>query len=193
MVETAKNREEFKYINGVGNGAQARVEIWQHIATGGYFGVKIYQDPTPGQSDQIFNEANISKQIKSLALVKCFCCFLPTESDPTAWIVLENMAGGTLAKAITDKSILKNPTLMNQTIISLVKGLLALHRSDVLHRDLKPGNVLFTEDGFAKIGDFGSARTIQSDVSQTRGGKSLVLVLEPGVERGGSGGAEQSE
>jgi hypothetical protein len=55
--------------------------FFQHTTTGGYFGVKIYQNPSSGQSDQIFNEASISKQIRSLALVKCFCCFLPTKDE----------------------------------------------------------------------------------------------------------------
>jgi hypothetical protein len=86
---------------------------------------------------------------------------------------MENMAGGSLATAIQNKAL--SPTSKNCTIISLVKGVGHLHANKILHRDLKPANVLFTAEGFAKIGDFGSAFAVGSNgVSQTtRGGKTI--------------------
>ena len=48
----------------------------------------------------------------------------------------------------------------------------SLHMNNILHRDLKPSNVLFTSEGFVKIGDFGSARMSQADITTTKGGKT---------------------
>jgi ankyrin repeat protein len=47
---------------------------------------------------------------------------------------------------------------MNNTIISMVHGLFELHSKGVVHDDLRPSRVLFTEEGYAKMGDFGIAR-----------------------------------
>ena len=48
----------------------------------------------------------------------------------------------------------------------------SFHMNKILHRDLKPSNVLFTSEGFVKIGDFGSARMSQADITTTKGGKT---------------------
>ena len=44
----------------------------------------------------------------------------------------------------------------------MIRGLLALHSARVVHRDLKPRNVLLTPNGDVKIADFGLARAIYS-------------------------------
>jgi serine/threonine-protein kinase len=87
-------------------------------------------------------------------------------------ILMENMEGGSLATAIAKKSL--DRTAMNITIISMVRGLFKLHSMGIIHRDLKPSNILFTGEGIAKIGDFGSARGAEAEVSQTAGGKTLL-------------------
>ena len=49
------------------------------------------------------------------------------------------------------------------------------HDHDVLHRDLKPGNVLVTPDGVAKVTDFGIARTVRREGTATETGRGAVL------------------
>ncbi len=47
------------------------------------------------------------------------------------------------------------------------------HQHKVIHRDLKPGNVLFAADGTVKISDFGLVKRLESDSGQTRSGSIL--------------------
>jgi serine/threonine protein kinase len=98
------------------------------------------------------------------------CDFImPEEGRPAAVVVFENMAGGSLSEKIQNDEL--TATLMNGTIISLVKGLAHLHVHGILHRDLQPASVLCTSEGLAKIikiGDFGSS-SWRDDVSHFSG------------------------
>jgi serine/threonine protein kinase len=173
MSELACARGSFEFVRDVGHGGQARVEIWKHKLTGELYAWKVYANPMPGVADKVATEAAMLIRLNHIALVHGFYFWLPSAPGESAVICMENMAGGSLASAIRERTL--NPTSKNCTIISLVKGVGYLHANKILHRDLKPSNVLFTVDGRAKIGDFGSAFAggDVNSVSQTIGGKTI--------------------
>ncbi|MCH7987880.1 MAG: serine/threonine protein kinase, partial [Planctomycetes bacterium] len=57
-----------------------------------------------------------------------------------------------------------------QMVETLARAMHYAHQMNVVHRDLKPGNVLLTKDGTPKIADFGLAKRLDSDSSRTRTG-----------------------
>ena len=77
------------------------------------------------------------------------------ELQGTAYLVMEHLDGGTLADRLA-----KGPMPLDQalrTAIELASALETAHRAGVIHRDLKPGNVILTKSG-AKLLDFGLAK-----------------------------------
>jgi serine/threonine protein kinase len=66
---------------------------------------------------------------------------------------------------------LDDPTNQSKIILGIVQGMRFLHsqKPPVMHRDLKPGNILVDKDMKVRICDFGSSRTIEADVTQTGG------------------------
>src|ERR671932_1792782 len=78
------------------------------------------------------------------------------EDDGRPWIVLQLLAPRTLADVLAEEGPLE-PARAARIGLQVLEGLAAVHEAGVLHRDVKPGNVLFGEDGGAVLADFGVA------------------------------------
>lgn len=82
------------------------------------------------------------------------------ESQGRPFIALEFVEGGTLAEKLAG-----NPISGQQAAAlaaPLARALQAVHERGILHRDLKPGNILLTADGHPKITDFGLAKRVEA-------------------------------
>lgn len=106
------------------------------------------------------------------------------EADGTPFLVLEYLSGGSLAERLASGPLTGNA--MVRVVASVAAGLDALHRTGVVHRDVKPSNILFREDGSAALTDFGLAKGTAVTVL-TRQGQVLGTLdyLAPELLRGG--------
>ncbi len=84
------------------------------------------------------------------------------ERDATYFIVMEYVEGRTLAQILTTEGQL-HPDRAADVASDIADGLGYAHRHGVVHRDVKPGNVLVTRDGEVKVTDFGIALAGQRD------------------------------
>lgn len=81
----------------------------------------------------------------------------PVRGRQWLYYLLEYIEGSTLEQILDDNGPLELHTV-RQLVPQIISGLRAFHRLDMLHQDIKPGNVLVTEAGSAKIIDFGSTK-----------------------------------
>ncbi len=91
------------------------------------------------------------------------------ESERTYFIVMEYVDGEPLSAIIRSQAPLP-PARAAGIAADISKALSYAHRHGVVHRDVKPGNVLITRDGQVKVTDFGIARAVGSDDSVTQTG-----------------------
>jgi serine/threonine protein kinase len=87
------------------------------------------------------------------------------EHNGTPYIVMERLPGVSLADYIV-RGPLPQP-LVGSVISDVLAALAAAHDAGVLHRDIKPGNILFTDYGAAKVSDFGIAKTADAAYTMT--------------------------
>src|SRR5712691_3344931 len=84
------------------------------------------------------------------------------ESGGRPYMVLEHLPGGTLADLLPDAAALPDEDT-RRIATDIAGGLAHAHLHGVVHRDLKPGNVLFDAEGRAKVADFGIAHVQGTD------------------------------
>jgi tetratricopeptide (TPR) repeat protein len=93
------------------------------------------------------------------------------EQDGLPYFSLEFVAGGSLAKKLAGKPQLARDAA--RLVETLARTMHYAHQHGIMHRDLKPANVLLTTEGVPKITDFGLAKRLEGDSSQTRSGALL--------------------
>ena len=77
------------------------------------------------------------------------------------YLVMEYVQGKTLKEVIREKGRI-NPTVAAQITIRILSALQHAHQNGIIHRDIKPQNILVHEDGHIKVADFGIARMANS-------------------------------
>ena len=102
---------------------------------------------------QFEKEAEITAKITHPNVVRVFTA---RRDQGQFYIAMELVSGGSLESSIRDHSILKEQQVLEMAIHA-VQGLKAAHEAGLIHRDIKPGNILYAEDGTPKIVDFGLA------------------------------------
>ncbi|MYW68352.1 protein kinase [Streptomyces sp. SID8379] len=91
------------------------------------------------------------------------------EHDDRPWIVMELVEGPSLADAVKEHGRIV-PAEAARIGLWTLRALRAAHTAGVLHRDIKPGNVLLSRDGRVKLTDFGIAQ-VEGDSTITRTGE----------------------
>ena len=101
------------------------------------------------------------------------------EDDGNFYIVMEYIKGQTLKQLIKKRGKLSVPEVID-IMSQLTDGLAHAHDSYIIHRDIKPQNIMILDDGMVKITDFGIAMAINaSDLTQTNSVMGSVHYLPP--------------
>jgi serine/threonine-protein kinase len=94
------------------------------------------------------------------------------EESGTYFIVMELIEGTSLADLLRDSRTL-SPAKSAQVCAQVASALSYAHRQGVVHRDVKPGNILLTTDGQVKVTDFGIAQAISTEDNLTVAGSVM--------------------
>ena len=112
----------------------------------------------PGFHDRFLREAKLAAQLSHPNIVQVFDV---GEEDGAPFIVMECVEGSTLADELKERGRL-DPDEVVDLALQICGGLEHAHAAGVVHRDIKPQNLLLRPDGTVKIADFGIARAAES-------------------------------
>ncbi|WKN47191.1 serine/threonine-protein kinase [Nocardioides sp. Arc9.136] len=123
----------------------------------------------PGSStadlERAQREARLAARLNHPHVVAVFD--LVDEGD-VRWLVMEHVPGTTLAELVRTRGPLPTDEAA-RVLAQAADALAAAHAAGIVHRDVKPSNMLVTEDGRVKLSDFGIARA-EADASLTQTG-----------------------
>ena len=115
--------------------------------------------------ERTLREARVSAKLSHPGLVTVHDVI---EADGTPWIVMELVAARSLEQVLAEEGPLP-PHQVAETGVMLLGALASAHAVGIVHRDVKPANVLITRDGRAVLTDFGIA-TLDGDPGLTQAG-----------------------
>ncbi|MCB8916279.1 MAG: SUMF1/EgtB/PvdO family nonheme iron enzyme, partial [Ardenticatenaceae bacterium] len=168
----------------------SRYEIVRELGRGGMAIVYLARDPLmdrqvavkvlprqftfdPGFRSRFQREAQIVARLEHPAIVPVYDF---GEFDDQPFLVMRYMAGGSLRGRLADKPlpVTEVAGLYNR----LAAGLDKAHRQSVIHRDIKPDNVLFDDEGLPYLADFGIARLAEASQTMTVAGTPTYMSPE---------------
>jgi len=140
------------------------------------------EDLEEGFVERFYKEAQSAAGLSHANIVKVYDY---GEDDGIHYIVMEYVDGATLKELIVKKAPFDEETTLG-VAVQIASGLRHAHRNDVIHRDIKPQNILVTHDGVVKIADFGIARMARaSTLTSSTSSMGSVHYFSPEQARGG--------
>ncbi|MGW8357045.1 protein kinase domain-containing protein [Streptomyces wedmorensis] len=163
-----------RYRLGVVLGRGGMGTVWRAVdeTLGRTVAVKELRFPTSIDDDEkrrlitrTLREAKAIARIRNNGAVTVYDV---VDEDDRPWIVMELIEGKSLAEAVREDGTL-TPRRAAEVGLAILDVLRSAHREGILHRDVKPSNVLIAEDGRVVLTDFGIAQ-VEGDPSITSTG-----------------------
>ncbi|GIY16349.1 hypothetical protein CEXT_708511 [Caerostris extrusa] len=142
-------------------GGFARVHEWTDLTTGQVYACKIIPKSRltkPHQKEKILREIDLHRKLQHKNIVRFHHFF---EDDHNVYIILENCSRKSLVHVLRNRRILTESEV-RYFMLQLAEGVQYTHSQGVIHRDLKLGNMLLSEEMEVKIGDFGLATHVSN-------------------------------
>jgi eukaryotic-like serine/threonine-protein kinase len=159
----------YRCIRRIAGGGISDLYLAESEAAGTLVALKVARDRHKDQQDldhtfrRFLQEYEIVQRIRHPSIVQLYDLGV---SDDHAWLVMEYFGAGDLRRRMR-AGMRPRPAL--RTAIAIARALEAMHGAGVLHRDLKPGNVMLREDGSLALIDFGMSKdtALHQDVTET--------------------------
>ena len=176
----------YEMIKKIGNGGMATVYKATDLVLKRYVAVKILRDEFTTDEEFIKRFETEAQSAARLTHPNIVSIFDVGVDNGIYYIVMELIQGKTLKEIITEE---RGPLPWKWSVnvaIQIASALEMAHKNNIIHRDIKPHNIIITEDGIAKVTDFGIAKAV-SNSTITAFGTTIgsVHYFSPEHARGG--------
>lgn len=175
----------YELIEKVGNGGMATVYKAKDHTLNRFVAVKILRDEFTTDNEFIKRFNSEAQAVASLSHPNIVSVYDVGHEGDLYYIVMELVQGKTLKEVITEDGALSWKWSVN-VAIQIASALETAHKNNIIHRDIKPHNIIITEEGVAKVTDFGIAKAV-SNSTITAFGTTIgsVHYFSPEHARGG--------
>lgn len=157
--KTIANRYEI--ISKTGVGGMATVYVAKDKVLNRDVAVKVLKDEFTTDEEFVKRFNSEALAAASLTHPNIVSIYDVGNEDGVYYIVMELIRGKTLKQIITEEGALPWKWSLN-IAMQIASALEMAHKNNVVHRDIKPHNIIITEDGVAKVTDFGIAKAVSN-------------------------------
>lgn len=177
VLSIPSNPEDlFTLLYPIGNGGFGKVYKAIHNSSKLIFAVKII-DYTKGcnndKSNICFNYKSIQQETSVMRLInesnyiiKYYGSYYSRQSN-SIWLILEYCSSGSAVDLMLSMGRTLSEVEVSTIMKMVLKGLIHIHKINLIHRDIKGANIMLSEDGYAKLGDFGVGIQMTDDEYRT--------------------------
>jgi len=156
LVRVRRNFDHFRIIKQIGEGGMSHVYEAEDETLGRRVALKILNRQFSRDAirvEQFKREALVTARLNHLNVIKLYST---GEDHGYFYIAMELVGGGSLEQRIKNRERLGESEVL-KIGLEVAEGLRAAQKGGLIHRDVKPANILFTDTGTAKVVDFGLA------------------------------------
>ena len=175
----------YEILEKIGVGGMATVYKAKCHVLNRYVAIKVLKDEFTTDEEFIRRFNTEAQSAASLSQSNIVSIYDVANEDNIYYIVMELVKGKTLKQIINEDGALPWKWSVN-IAIQIASALETAHKNNIVHRDVKPHNIIITEDGIAKVTDFGIAKAV-SNSTITAFGTTIgsVHYFSPEHARGG--------
>ena len=177
ILSIPSNPEDlFTLLYPIGNGGFGKVYKAIHNSSKQIYAIKIIDYTRGNNNDQnsiSFNYKSIQQETslmrlvnKSDYIIKYYGSYYSRESN-TLWLILEYCSSGSAVDLMLSMGRTLSEVEVSTIMKMVLKGLIYIHKLNLIHRDIKGSNIMLSEDGYAKLGDFGIGIQLKNNEFRT--------------------------
>ncbi len=154
--------ERYEIKAKVGQGGMSYVYRASDLKLGREVAIKVLKEEFSGDEEFVEKFNNEARSAARLSHANIVAAYDTVDRDDLHYIVMELVEGITLKNYISRKEKLTNKETIG-IAIQAAEGIAEAHRKGIIHRDIKPQNIIISKDGKVKVADFGIAKATTGD------------------------------
>lgn len=154
MASTSFYDNKYQYVKDLGSGGFGNVFLAKEKISHRLVAIKELHNKDANAQNDIIHEIQIVSKFNHPNIVTYHHHFY---QDNLLYLVMEYCESGSLSNAL--RNVKKDDHRIFQWSLQLAEALSFVHEKKIIHHDIKPGNILFSDNGTIKISDFGIANT----------------------------------
>jgi len=173
----------YRVLSRLGSGGMAEVYLAEDQLLGRQVALKVLHQHFAEDQEFVERFRREASSAAGLSHQNIVGIFDRGEWNGTYYIAMEYVAGRSLKTIVREHGAL-DPATAIDIVVQILRGARFAHRRGVVHRDLKPHNVIVDEEGRARVTDFGIARAGASDMTLTGSIMGTAQYLSPEQAQG---------
>ncbi len=179
IIKGQKINDRYEIIRSIGEGGMANVYLAEDTILNRKVAVKILRGDLANDEKFVRRFQREAISASSLSHPNIVEMYDVGEDDGKYFIVMEYVEGKSLKSLIKKRGGLTLPETLD-IMLQLTDGIACAHNSYIIHRDIKPQNIIILDDGRVKITDFGIAQALnRHELTETNSVMGSVHYLPP--------------